>query len=107
MSEVASFFENISEKVDKSKAEGMNATYQFVITGDDGGEWWVKLAEGSVEGGEGQADNPSITLTMADSDFASLVSGDLNGQQAFLTGKLKIQGDMTLAMKLQSVFNLG
>ena len=107
MSEVASFFDNINEKVDKSKAEGMNAVYQFVITGDDGGEWWVKLAEGNVESGQGQTDNPSITLTMAAEDFTGLVNGDLNGQQAFLTGKLKIQGDMTLAMKLQSVFNLG
>ena len=107
MSEVSSFFDNIDAKVDKSKAEGMNAIYQFVITGDDSGEWWVKLADGNVESAQGQAENPSITLTMAAEDFAALVNGDLNGQQAFLTGKLKIQGDMTLAMKLQTVFNLG
>ncbi|MGC9053156.1 MAG: SCP2 sterol-binding domain-containing protein [Candidatus Hydrogenedens sp.] len=44
---------------------------------------------------------------MSASDFLDLVAGKLNGQTAFLTGKLKIQGDMTLALKLQSVFNLG
>jgi putative sterol carrier protein len=44
---------------------------------------------------------------MEDENFVNLLTGKLNGQTAFLTGKLKIQGDMTLAMKLQSVFNLG
>ncbi|HOH43646.1 MAG TPA: SCP2 sterol-binding domain-containing protein [Candidatus Hydrogenedentes bacterium] len=44
---------------------------------------------------------------MAPADFLDLVSGKLNGQTAFLTGKLKVKGDMTLALKLQSVFNIG
>jgi putative sterol carrier protein len=104
---VADFFNQVSDKVDSSQIQGMNAVYQFNIEGDDGGKWNVKIADGSVEVAEGTADNPSITLTMAASDFDDLVSGNLNGQTAFLTGKLKIQGDMTLAMKLQSIFNLG
>ncbi|MCL4692852.1 MAG: SCP2 sterol-binding domain-containing protein, partial [Candidatus Hydrogenedentes bacterium] len=52
-------------------------------------------------------ENPSITLTASDEDWMKIVSGQLSGQTAFLTGKLKIKGDVSLAMKLQSVFAVG
>jgi len=106
MSTTSEFFSMVPERVQKDKIQGMNATYQFELTGDNGGSHWVKIADGEATSGDGQAENPNITLTMADSDFEDMVTGKLNGQTAFLTGKLKIQGDMTLAMKLQSVFVL-
>lgn len=107
MSSVAEFFSGLESKVDPSKISGMNATYQFVITGDGGGEWYVKLADGKAEVVQGTAENPNITLTASDENWTKIVTGQLSGQTAFLTGKLKIKGDMSLAMKLQSVFALG
>lgn len=107
MSEVSDFFSLVPSRVNKDKIAGMNCTYQFVITGDGGGEWNVKVANGEAAVAEGKSESPSITLTMDAANFVALVTGKLNGQTAFLTGKLKIQGDMTLAMKLQSVFALG
>lgn len=105
MAEVADFFANIGDKVNKDKIQGMNAVYQFDITGDEGGQHAVILADGDVQVQDGVHESPSITLTMTDSDFKDLITGKLNGQTAFLTGKLKIKGDMSLAMKLQSVFS--
>ncbi len=107
MATVAEFFDQVAAKVDKSKIAGMNAVYQFNITEEGGGEWNVKVADGELSVAQGTAENPSIVLTMKAADFLDLIAGKLNGQTAFLTGKLKIQGDMTLAMKLQSVFALG
>ncbi len=107
MSQIAEFFNQVSSKVDPAKVKGMNVTYQFVITGDDGGEWAVTINDGQISVTQGKAEKTNITLTISASDFLDLVAGKLNGQTAFLTGKLKIQGDMTLALKLQSVFNLG
>ena len=107
MSEVRSFFESVAGQVDKSKIAGMTATYQFNITGDDAQVWSVAIANDEVVVTEGAAEKASIELTMAAADFLALLAGQLNGQMAFLTGKLKIKGDMTLAMKLQSVFKLG
>ncbi len=107
MAEVKEFFDAIPGKVNPDKIQGMNSTYQFNITGDNGGDWWVKVADGAADVGDGAAESSNITLTMTDENFLALITGKLNGQTAFLTGKLKIQGDMTLAMKLQSVFNLG
>ncbi|HOK08374.1 MAG TPA: SCP2 sterol-binding domain-containing protein [Candidatus Hydrogenedens sp.] len=107
MSQVAEFFNQLTSKVDPAKIKGMNVTYQFVITGEGGGEWAVAVSNEQLTVTEGKAEKANITLTISASDFLDLVAGKLNGQTAFLTGKLKIQGDMTLALKLQSVFNLG
>ncbi len=104
---VAGFFSELQGKVDPAKISGMNATYQFSITGDGGGDWYVKIADGQADVSEGTAENPSITLTASDEDWLKIVSGQLSGQTAFLTGKLKIKGDVSLAMKLQSVFSVG
>jgi putative sterol carrier protein len=107
MSEVRSFFEAIPGRVDKSKVAGMTATYQFNITGEEAEVWSVAIANDDVVVSEGAAEKANIELSMAAADFLALVGGTLNGQMAFLTGKLKIKGDMALAMKLQSVFKLG
>ena len=107
MSEVAAFFDQVPDKVNKDKIQGMDCTYQFDITGDDGGSWNIVIANGDAAVSEGAAESPSITITMEAGNFINLLQGKLNGQMAFMTGKLKIKGDMGLAMKLQSVFNLG
>ncbi len=104
MSEVKAFFDGLSSGVDASKIAGMNAIYQFNL-GDS--VYAVAVADGALNVSEGAAEKPSIELTMTEDDFIALTKGELNGQQAFLTGKLKIKGDMTLAMKLQNVFNIG
>jgi len=102
MSDVQAFFDNLN--VDPSKIAGMNSVYQFNI-GD--GVYTVAVADGALKVSNAPAEKANIELTMAEADFLALTKGELNGQQAFLTGKLKIKGDMTLAMKLQSVFNIG
>ncbi|MBI5091257.1 MAG: SCP2 sterol-binding domain-containing protein [Candidatus Hydrogenedentes bacterium] len=104
MSSIADFFGGLVAKVDPAKTTGMNAVYQFVINGDGGGQWYAKIADGKMEVASGTAENPSITLTCEAADWQDIISGKLNGQTAFLTGKLKIKGDMGLAMKLPSLF---
>jgi len=84
----------------------VNAIYQFVITGDNGGNWWVDTTKSGGEVGTGDNADAKCTITMGDSDFIDMVTGKLNGQMAFMTGKLKIKGDMSLAMKLGSVLGL-
>ncbi|MCA9774372.1 MAG: SCP2 sterol-binding domain-containing protein [Myxococcales bacterium] len=82
-------------------AKKINAIYKFNITGDGGGTWLVNMKDKpGVTTGDGTAD---CTITMAAADFIDLVNGKLNGQMAFMSGKLKIAGDMGLAMKLQKL----
>jgi putative sterol carrier protein len=97
------FFSDLESRIDRSKTAGMNATYQFHITGEGGGDWYVVLEDGQPQVHEGTAENPNITLTADSKHWLDVVNGKTSGQMAFLTGKLKIKGDMGLAMKLQSV----
>ncbi|NLA10995.1 MAG: SCP2 sterol-binding domain-containing protein [Firmicutes bacterium] len=91
------------ESVDKDKIEGMNAVYQFDLSGDGGGVFHVNVADGEAAVAEGASDDANITITMSADDFAGLLDGKLNATSAFMAGKLKVKGDMSLAMKLQSL----
>lgn len=91
-------------KEDPSVVKDVNAVIFWVITkGDKNKHWTVDLknAPGFVKEGEhGKAD---VTITIADSDYVDLVVGKLNPQQAFMGGKLKLKGNMAIAMKLDKV----
>jgi len=99
------FEEKIAKKLqDKPDiAKAVNSVYEFNITGDNGGVWTVDLTKepGSVSAGSTGA--AKCTVTCASPDFMNIVSGKMNPQMAFMSGKLKIKGDMGLAMKLQKV----
>jgi putative sterol carrier protein len=93
--------ERLKNKPEVSKQ--VNSSYQFTLTGDGGGEWYVDLTKPGGEVNSGQLGTPGVTITMTAKDFIDLVSGKLNGQMAFMQGKLKIKGDMSLALKLQTI----
>ncbi len=84
-------------------AEKIKASYQFDLTGDGGGMWSVDMTEGPGTVAAGELEEASVTITMAATDFVDLVEGRLNGQMAFMQGKLKLKGDMSLALKLQQI----
>ena len=90
-------------KEDPEKAKSINAIYQFKVTGDEGGDWYVDLTAEPPEVSAGVHDQAKCTITVGDADFVDIVSGKLNAQMAFMSGKLKIAGDMGLAMKLGTV----
>lgn len=90
---------------DPAKMAGLTATYQFSLSGDGGGEYYVVFDNGAAQVNEGTADNPSITISMEAADFQDMVDGKLDGMGAFMSGKLKVTGDMSLAMRLQTLLS--
>lgn len=80
----------------------INAVYQFNISGPGGGAWSVDCTSGGVIS-QGTVPGARCTVAVAEGDFLNIVNGKLNPQMAFMSGKLKIQGDMGLAMKLQQI----
>jgi len=98
-------FEGMNTKLtaNPESVAGMDCIYQFKIEGDDGGDWYVDLKGDMPNIGPGSKEDADCTITMAGQDLLDITSGKLNGQMAFMTGKLKIAGDMGLAMKLTKI----
>ncbi|HOE65391.1 MAG TPA: SCP2 sterol-binding domain-containing protein [Candidatus Hydrogenedentes bacterium] len=98
------FFEGLASRINPERISGMCATYQFNLIGDDAGDcrWVVAIDDGIAQVWQGDAANPDITVTTTASDWIDMVSGKLSGQMAFLSGRLKLQGDVSLALKLQA-----
>jgi len=90
-------------KNDPSVAEGFNGILNFNVTGDQGGKWAVEIRDKVLKVTAGENPKPDILVTMKDGDFVNFINGKLNGQMAFMTGKLKVKGNMQLAMKLNKL----
>jgi putative sterol carrier protein len=103
--EVAGVFPVMVQRFDPQKAANVDATIQFDLSGDSGGQYWLRIGDGKAETGVGLADSPRMTLKASADDFVSMMSGGLNPMQAFMTGKIKIVGDTNLAMKLMPMIN--
>jgi putative sterol carrier protein len=106
VSSIQEIFSNMSEGFRPDKAEGVDAIFQFDLSGDNGGRYWVKVANKQVEAHEGLHDAPTMTILATADDYLALVNGELNAMQAFMQGKIKVKGDMGLALKLQTMFGL-
>ncbi|HEX7066270.1 MAG TPA: SCP2 sterol-binding domain-containing protein [Bacillales bacterium] len=90
-------------KVDPSVTEGMNTVYQFNLTGNDGGTYQIIIEENSARAVEGTEKEPECTLEMDAEEYKDMVAGTINPTQAFMSGQLKIEGDMGLALQLQNI----
>jgi putative sterol carrier protein len=95
------FFETLESRVDPAKTAGMNNSYQFDIEG--AGQWKVDVTDGRVSVSEGTGD-ADVTIRASEDTFKAIASGEQNPTTAYMTGKLKVDGDMGAALKLQKLF---
>ncbi len=101
MSVVSEFFEQLPSRVDPGKTAGLNNSYVFDIEG--AGTWTVKVADGGVTVDDGDTGG-DCTISTTSETFEKVVKGEQNPTAAYMSGKLKIKGDMGAAMKLQKLF---
>ena len=95
------FFEGLESRVDSDKTAGMNNSFLFDIEG--AGTWKVDVADGKVTVTEGGGD-ADVTIRTSEETFQAVASGEQNPTSAYMTGKLKVEGDMGAALKLQKLF---
>jgi putative sterol carrier protein len=95
------FFDTLESRVDPAKAAGLTASYRFEIDGS--GNWTVDVDDGKVTVTENGADADCTISTTAET-FLKIANREQNPTAAYMSGKLKIKGDMGQAMKLQKLF---
>jgi len=87
-------------------AQGVDTVLQYHLTGAEAGDWYVVIKDGQCEVFKGQHENPKMTLTADSQDYVDLFTGKANAMQSFMQGKLKLSGDLNLAMKLPNFFKM-
>lgn len=85
-------------------AQGLNVTIQFDLTGPNAAQHHFVIANGMCTLGDGLAVNPTMTLSATTEDFIAIAKGELPGMNAFMQGRLRVSGDMALAMRFQGMF---
>jgi putative sterol carrier protein len=98
-------FAGMQDAFKPEKAAGVNAVIQYDIAlNGETKQWSVNIADGKCETSEGASENPRITLQVNLPDFMRLIFNQADGTQLFMSGKLKLKGDMMFAMQMQNFF---
>jgi len=106
MPTVKETFEAMAGRFRADKSAGANAVIQYDVSGDGGGTWNAVIKDGTCVVKPGAGTNPNLTLQISSQDWLDMLSGKQSGQMLFMSGKLKVKGDMGLAMKLASMFQM-
>ena len=98
----ADIIQSLTSKFNADAAEGLDLVFQFNI--EDASNYYVAVKDGTCDVQAGDADEPNVTLIMDSETFKGIATGETDGMQAFMSGNLRAEGDMMLAMKLSELF---
>ena len=101
---VKEFFQLLPGRLDSDAAEDVDAVYQFDLSGAQGGQYILTIREGACQVAEGMHADPHVVLSMAGEDCIKILMGHLSGPAVAMSGRLKISGDIGLAMQLKTLF---
>jgi putative sterol carrier protein len=103
---IADFMTRMSEAFIPEKATGIDAIIQLKLTGAQAAAYYVTIKDAKCTLSPGEAPTAKLTLSADADNFVKIFTGQMDGMQAFMQGKLKLSGDMSLAMKLMSLFKM-
>ena len=104
---IADLMEKMPGAFIPEKGQGIDAVIHFKFTGEEVGDWNVVIKDGKVDVAQGvPSKQPNMTLTADSNDYIKIITGELDGMQAFMQGKIKLSGDLNLAMKLMQMFKI-
>ncbi len=99
------FIARFSDKISSEKIAGVNAIIQIEITGEKQDVWHIVLDHGNKRVVNAPAEAPTLTFSCDAEDFAKLLDGQLDIMRSFMTGKLRLSGDISAAMKLATLLS--
>ncbi len=97
-------FESLAGRLNPTAAGNMTRILQWNITGEEAGVWAFQIDNGVGHLIPGGVEKPDITFTISDTDWAAIAEGRQDAMKAFMAGKLKVDGNMMLAMKVPQLF---
>lgn len=86
--------------------KNVNKTIQFNFNGEESGSYYLVVKDGTVTTHEGNAPAADVTIETPSEIWKAISSGDINGAVAFMMGKFKASGDITILMAMQNWFNI-
>lgn len=101
---VKEFFQMLPEQLDAEAADGVSVVYQFDLSGPQGGQYHLTIKDGACSVQEGVHPDPQVTFTMSGEDCLGVLRGQLDGPSAFLSGRLRVSGDLGQAIQLKALF---
>lgn len=104
---IKELFDRMPSAFMPDKAGDMDAIIQFNLTGEEASDWFVTIKDQTCKVDEGVHGEPTMTLSADSQDYKDIVTGKLNAMNAFMQGKVKLQGNLNLAMKFAEIFKLG
>ena len=102
MSNVQDLFDQMGQRFNAGAAAGVDEVFQYDIEG--AGTWQVSVANGECSVATGDDADASVTLSMSPETLEGVMSGEVDGMQAFMTGSIKASGDIMLATRLNDLF---
>ena len=104
---IAELMEKMPGAFIPEKAQGLDSVIHFKFTGEEPGEWNAVIKDGKVQVAQGiPSRQPNMTLSADSADYIKIFTGEMDGMQAFMQGKIKLAGDLNLAMKLMQMFKI-
>ena len=94
-------FNEMSGRFDGAAAGDWNAVFLFRISGERGGDFVLRIGDGTCTVSEGETDDATSTITTSDETWLGIVDGSVNPMTAFMGGKVKVKGNIGDVMKLQ------
>jgi len=102
--DVKETFGQLYNNFNAEAAKGVNAVFQWEILGEGGGSYYMSVKDGTCELNEGKHESPNVRQTMKTEVFLGMVNGEINPMGAFMSGKLKVKGNLMLAQKITDIW---
>ena len=106
MPTIDEIFAEMPNRLNVEQAQGLDMKIGFDLGGEEAGAWLLTVADGAATTAQGSTDGADATIKMDSEDYKKMVTGALNQMTAFMTGKVKVDGDLSSVMKMQTLFNL-
>lgn len=106
MADIAEIFKTMPSRLKSDKASGVDMKINFDLTGENAQEWHAAIHDGDMNVDKGLQEGADATIRMDAEDFAKMSRGELNAMMAFMSGKIKVEGDLNSVMKFQNLVGL-